>query len=632
MPRIPVSHTRTARYINGSHFAILWVNSRGETEQYASELFQPKLGAWFNQDVIVQARQMVSNAGEAQATQESGLSHFAEREMEDDDAHLEAEDEDGLEQEDQLMGPTIITWDRAASDMSMDKRSSDLTSGAPLQIVDYTTLVKQRALAPELRRTFSMPSALHDQNHPNSGSLSFRALPGNKSRPMMLDIKAINEDHHKFHLPQGPPDSSNPEYRPLTIGDHEEVTGFLETRFRQLQQLVCKIVAKAWIKVIEPKKQTRYPYNKGEDSKPAWWPEDVRHKEPDHLKKIERITLLMTMLRCGKVPTNRLELATAEVAAFIPPDKINLLREIYRVGREEERFRCHEIPAETKIFVAATASINSLGMDDLNSPSTAGIRPNDDMTPQSAGLDAHMTLQRSLSHSTVHFDEHDPFTQTSDLQQNFAMLPPQQQQQQQQQHHQDEQQPQHNFYYPSSDQSYARQSNAAVMSTANHALSSQSFQRAQQQQMFVAQQVQSRRQSTPAPIRTPQGYTATPWPQNLEPGWHQPNIHGIFEQPDLDPPQMSQSQHQMTQPTQTFTYTPAGPHETPAKQTQLSHQNQQALRSSPYLPTPLRPEGTFSATRGQGVSFSDYLNSPRTVGPGPMHEVEHLQNTHDGYH
>ena len=79
--------------------------------------------------------------------------------------------------------------------------------------------------------------------------------------------------------------ASGAEYKPLLISNVNDVTFFLETRFRQLQQLCCKIVAKAWIKVIEPKKQTRYPYNRGEESKPDWWPDDVRHKEPDHLMK-----------------------------------------------------------------------------------------------------------------------------------------------------------------------------------------------------------------------------------------------------------------------------------------------------------------------------------------------------------
>lgn len=75
------------------------------------------------------------------------------------------------------------------------------------------------------------------------------------------------------------------EYVSLRISDEEAVASFYLTRFRQMQQLMCKLIAKNWIKVIEPKKQTNYPYNRGDTSKPSWWPKDVRHKEPDHLMK-----------------------------------------------------------------------------------------------------------------------------------------------------------------------------------------------------------------------------------------------------------------------------------------------------------------------------------------------------------
>lgn len=75
------------------------------------------------------------------------------------------------------------------------------------------------------------------------------------------------------------------EYKPLVIGDTRAVETFYQTRLRQMQQLMCKVVAKAWIKVIEPKKQSNFPYNRGDESKPSWWPKTVRHKEPDHLMK-----------------------------------------------------------------------------------------------------------------------------------------------------------------------------------------------------------------------------------------------------------------------------------------------------------------------------------------------------------
>jgi Protein of unknown function (DUF2841) len=80
------------------------------------------------------------------------------------------------------------------------------------------------------------------------------------------------------------PPSDEPQFRCLCLGDKDQVDAWFQTRFKQLQQLHCKVVAKAWMKVIEPKKQTNYPYNKGMEAKPPWWP-DIRHKEPDHISK-----------------------------------------------------------------------------------------------------------------------------------------------------------------------------------------------------------------------------------------------------------------------------------------------------------------------------------------------------------
>ena len=72
--------------------------------------------------------------------------------------------------------------------------------------------------------------------------------------------------------------------RSISIAPHELMTWYA-SKFDSLQQQTCKVVVKAWIKVIEPKKQTRYPYNKGNEGKPPWWPQELRHKEPDHLVK-----------------------------------------------------------------------------------------------------------------------------------------------------------------------------------------------------------------------------------------------------------------------------------------------------------------------------------------------------------
>lgn len=79
----------------------------------------------------------------------------------------------------------------------------------------------------------------------------------------------------------------------LKIGNKDEVWKFYEQRFKNIQQSACKMIAKAWIKLIAPKKQSNHPYTGQEARAPDWWPkpigpardERVRHKEPDHLYK-----------------------------------------------------------------------------------------------------------------------------------------------------------------------------------------------------------------------------------------------------------------------------------------------------------------------------------------------------------
>jgi hypothetical protein len=82
--------------------------------------------------------------------------------------------------------------------------------------------------------------------------------------------------------------------RLLKIGDDYEVNKYYTQKFNDLQQTVCKIIAKAFVKCIEPRKQTNHPYRGGPGNAPAWWPsvpksgencDGVRHKEPDHLYK-----------------------------------------------------------------------------------------------------------------------------------------------------------------------------------------------------------------------------------------------------------------------------------------------------------------------------------------------------------
>lgn len=76
----------------------------------------------------------------------------------------------------------------------------------------------------------------------------------------------------------------------LRIGDSGKIHAFYTAAFRRFHQGNCRILAKEWIRFIEPKKQVRYPYKGDRETgdpeltKPPWWPAGVLHKEPDHVR------------------------------------------------------------------------------------------------------------------------------------------------------------------------------------------------------------------------------------------------------------------------------------------------------------------------------------------------------------
>lgn len=79
-------------------------------------------------------------------------------------------------------------------------------------------------------------------------------------------------------------------YIVIDFNDKESMILFYHYCFHSIGAVCMKKILKAWIKVIEDKKQTKFPYKGGELTKPKWWPtttEDLtskcRHMEPDHL-------------------------------------------------------------------------------------------------------------------------------------------------------------------------------------------------------------------------------------------------------------------------------------------------------------------------------------------------------------
>ncbi|KAK3379818.1 hypothetical protein B0T24DRAFT_170561 [Lasiosphaeria ovina] len=173
----------------------------------------------------------------------------------------------------------------------------------------------------------------------------------------------------------------------IKIGNSEEVWNFYDQRFRNCQQTACKLIAKIFVKTIAPKKQSNNPYTQSDERAPDWWPkpwgttkdEKVRHKEPDHLWKKERLYLLNHILRMVVEPNAKqhkdiqkldinvakLEDVTMDALSTWFADKEKpgnakkkpYLKEIFKVAKVEEQYKNGEIDGNTEVFVMADDKI-----------------------------------------------------------------------------------------------------------------------------------------------------------------------------------------------------------------------------------------------------------------------------------
>ncbi|KAH0609991.1 uncharacterized protein H6S33_012537 [Morchella sextelata] len=393
-----------------SQYALLIVDSHGTSQVYGSDAFQPHLDAWFADHVRSEAAQIsvqsVQKCGMQQRS--NGINYdkddqsprqldiAADGDVDDDD---EGNDEDG------------VTWaDAEGEDENGDHSSRQQTP--PQYGVDK---IMRNALPPPPEDQRRMMRVNHRKR-----SLDNETTPGKKRRPTVKrNVRRSSSSGESGDVVL----QEEVEYKGLDITNEEEVNTFFETRLRQMQQLVCKVVAKCWIKVIEPKKQSNFPYNRGEESKPSWWPANARHKEPDHLMKPERLRLLLTMLRCRKVPVSKLEAATAEATAHIPLEKAPLLEEIYRVAKLEERFLAGGLAPGTLCYVAASEKIVKSPNQKAPSPKMIG-GGNSSSSPASsvhAGGSIRSNLGRRMSAASPDGQQLSPVLTTRDT--NLRVAP-----------------------------------------------------------------------------------------------------------------------------------------------------------------------------------------------------------------
>ena len=174
----------------------------------------------------------------------------------------------------------------------------------------------------------------------------------------------------------------------LCIGDTQDIINYYEGALKHFQQSNCRVVARAFIKFIEPHKQTNHPY-KGrhpppgsppgstrdpEKTKPEWWPPGVMHKEPDHLRKYcmflliipdsfpytncfpaDRIQLLLHIIR--KLEGNGITAAKLKTVAsdtkrsLKNTSDVEIIFEILQVREMEERYERGEVDGSTPVYV-----------------------------------------------------------------------------------------------------------------------------------------------------------------------------------------------------------------------------------------------------------------------------------------
>lgn len=305
-----------ASFINGSQFVIAWISPKGDLDVYASEMLQNGVNGKDASAPSVLCRQELEREAKRIKVEMTKRWDDIRRLEEKGEAPVMEEDgndneEGGADMEDgeDVVGESIDTKG-AVADFDPDVT---LVDEPELDLKMFSAELGAGAGPSSMKKSFSTPMIQSTSGTTMIPSSSFAPTVTRASTP-------------------------GPQLHAITLTP-ETADQYYSARFAALQQATCKLVVKNWIKVIEPKKQMKFPYNKGEEMRPSWWPADVRHREPDHLSKQERLTLLTAIVRSSLISVSRLELSTAEAGAFISQPRQGILRELYLVAKEEERKR-----------------------------------------------------------------------------------------------------------------------------------------------------------------------------------------------------------------------------------------------------------------------------------------------------
>ena len=134
-----------------------------------------------------------------------------------------------------------------------------------------------------------------------------------------------------YHDPWAFPHTGTPQYKrakalieensdpkvAISVRDANLLGCYYKKAFENLQQTNCRVLAKAYVKLVEPRKQVNYPYNGRKivagiprqldpnETKPPWWPSGVSHREPDHLPKAGKSFTLFPLLGARKMTVSQ---------------------------------------------------------------------------------------------------------------------------------------------------------------------------------------------------------------------------------------------------------------------------------------------------------------------------------------
>ncbi|KAL9128114.1 MAG: hypothetical protein Q9217_003135 [Psora testacea] len=263
---------------------------------------------------------------------------------------------------------------------SNSSRTSDSSTDAPSP---HNPEHGNRRNLGSLRAGRHVPKTIQKKKRSHASTKAHKAK---RQRSSIEDKQATGAQDDKNAMSSGseedvddePDDDFEGMTRRATMIRVDEINKHYVTLFKMIQQMGCKKILQAWLKKCHPRKQASNPYNggsrarsyadyehlnRGKHTVPVYWlhqedwrdPESTgcRHREPDHIKKWERLNLLVHLLRLGRryedfsFDVDALEESTKDIAKrhkeHFHEGATDILADIYRARRKEIQYEQGEI-------------------------------------------------------------------------------------------------------------------------------------------------------------------------------------------------------------------------------------------------------------------------------------------------